>query len=457
MVTTVNTILNEARKYIGTLEGSAQHYHILDVYNSIEPIPQGVYMKEHHDWCDVFITFLAIQTGATDIIGRECGVQRHIEIFKGFGIWIPGSSVVPKPGYIITFDWDQDYFADHIGIVESVGNGIVNTIEGNSADMVRRNQYQIGDTRILGYASPRYSGSSSNVTPPPATGTNPKYKMVQETGKFYPNQSLKIRSTPSKTGAVVGEYTKGESFTYDAYTINEGLVWLSYISYSGQRRYVAWRVQNGDKYGRIEGGSGGGSTTTKPTPPSSPSPTPSPKYKRVSESGTYYPDRVVAVRNAPTVKSPQVATYSKGESLNYDSYVVSEGYVWLSYIGGSGQRRYVAWRVQNGTKYGRIGGGTTESPKPTTPVKPTPTVPPTNTGKLIFQSGKFYPSQTVAIRNRPSRTATHVGTYRPGESFTYDGYVKAEGMVWLSYIGGSGARRYVAWRVENGMTFGTIK
>ena len=29
-------------------------------------------------------------------------------------------------------------------------------------------------------------------------------------------------------------------------------VWLSYIAKSGQRRYVAWRIENGEKFGVIK-------------------------------------------------------------------------------------------------------------------------------------------------------------------------------------------------------------
>ena len=39
-------------------------------------------------------------------------------------------------------------FADHIGIVESVSNGIIHTIEGNPNNQVRRNTYRIGHGNI---------------------------------------------------------------------------------------------------------------------------------------------------------------------------------------------------------------------------------------------------------------------------------------------------------------------
>ena len=45
----------------------------------------------------------------------------------------------------------QDGEADHVGIVEKCENGIVYTIEGNSGDACRQNQYPVGYYEILGY------------------------------------------------------------------------------------------------------------------------------------------------------------------------------------------------------------------------------------------------------------------------------------------------------------------
>ena len=64
--------------------------------------------------------------------------------------WIDGSAE-PVPGMIIFFDWDnigssgpQDGQSDHTGIVQKVENGIVYTVEGNSGDSCRVNQYSVG-------------------------------------------------------------------------------------------------------------------------------------------------------------------------------------------------------------------------------------------------------------------------------------------------------------------------
>ena len=61
---------------------------------------------------------------------------------------------MPLHGMIIFFDWaddGQDGDADHVGIVDKVENGVVYTIEGNSGDSCRQNQYSVGHYEILGY------------------------------------------------------------------------------------------------------------------------------------------------------------------------------------------------------------------------------------------------------------------------------------------------------------------
>lgn len=61
----------------------------------------------------------------------------------------------------------------------------------------------------------------------------------------------------------------------------------------------------------------------------------------------------INVRSEPTTSSEVVAQYKKGQSVAYDSYVRNEGYVWISYIGSSGNRRYMVCReIATNTPYG---------------------------------------------------------------------------------------------------------
>ena len=154
-------VLAAAAAMVGVKGGSAEHHRLVNDYNSVRPLPVGYAVKNSDDWCDIFTTVIFQREGLSDLIGRECGVERHIHIFKRLGIWNEDGNSTPKAGDIITFNWDQnsqqnDGWADHIGIVEKVENGIIHTIEGNSNNVVKRNTYRIGHGNIRGFATPRY-------------------------------------------------------------------------------------------------------------------------------------------------------------------------------------------------------------------------------------------------------------------------------------------------------------
>ena len=110
-------------------------------------------------WCACFVSWCADQCGYIDagIIPKFSGCVTGVNWFRGQNRWLDGSAE-PNPGMIIFFDWDnkggsgpQDGLADHVGIVQRVENGIVYTIEGNSGDSCRQNQYPVGHYEILGY------------------------------------------------------------------------------------------------------------------------------------------------------------------------------------------------------------------------------------------------------------------------------------------------------------------
>ncbi len=76
-------------------------------------------------------------------------------------------------------------------------------------------------------------------------------------------------------------------------------------------------------------------------------PTPTPVRKPAKGTATILV-QALNVRAEPSTSSEVVATYRQGDKVNYDSYIIANGYVWLSYIGGSGKRRYIAEGADNG-------------------------------------------------------------------------------------------------------------
>ncbi len=111
------------------------------------------------EWCACFVSWCANECGYIDsgVIPKFAGCVNGVQWFKDRDQWQDGS-FEPSAGQIIFFDWDnkgssgpQDGQADHVGIVEKCENGIVYTVEGNSGDSCRQNQYPVGKYEILGY------------------------------------------------------------------------------------------------------------------------------------------------------------------------------------------------------------------------------------------------------------------------------------------------------------------
>lgn len=112
------------------------------------------------EWCACFVSWCFNECGYLDTgtAPKFAGCVGGVEWFRSREQWA-ANSVNPSPGMIVFFDWNdpngasgpQDGEADHVGIVEKCENGIVYTIEGNSGDACRQNQYPVGYYEILGY------------------------------------------------------------------------------------------------------------------------------------------------------------------------------------------------------------------------------------------------------------------------------------------------------------------
>lgn len=109
------------------------------------------------EWCACFVFWCAEQCGYIDagIIPKFALCSDGAAWFARRGQFQDGS-YVPAAGDIIFFDWGGNGDVDHVGIVESVVDGRVHTIEGNSGDRCRRRNYSIGYYEIYGYGTPAY-------------------------------------------------------------------------------------------------------------------------------------------------------------------------------------------------------------------------------------------------------------------------------------------------------------
>lgn len=215
MSKTAQDYLNVFRGWIGYNESNGLHKKIIDLYNSVKPLPRGYAVKYNDEWCDTTISAAGIAADVVELIGRECGCEEHIKIFKSLGIWNEDGTITPEPGYIILYNWDQstqpnDGYADHIGVVEAVSGGQITCIEGNKNEAVARRVLSVGNGYIRGYASPKFaksSGSSgSSVTIPTTPSTSEDISKTVAWKGVVNTATLNIRTWAGADNAQLKSY-----------------------------------------------------------------------------------------------------------------------------------------------------------------------------------------------------------------------------------------------------------
>lgn len=177
---TAQDVLNVMRSWLGYSEANGKYMTILNIYNSHKPLARGYAIKPNDEWCDATVSAAAIKAGAVELIGTEVGCEEHVNIFRRKGIWIEDGTIVPEPGDIILYNWDDktqpnNGYSDHIGYVEKVSNGKIIAIEGNRGEAVARREIPVGWGMIRGFARPKYAKNSQSTNKPsnkPSENTN---------------------------------------------------------------------------------------------------------------------------------------------------------------------------------------------------------------------------------------------------------------------------------------------
>lgn len=81
--------------------------------------------------------------------------------------------------------------------------------------------------------------STSTTAPKPKPKPAMKGSNLANSGYYKCPSNMNVRTGPGKEYAIVASYNKGQGFYYDKKVKGTDYIWLSYVSYSGARRYVA--------------------------------------------------------------------------------------------------------------------------------------------------------------------------------------------------------------------------
>lgn len=105
-------------------------------------------------WCVTFVSWCANAADIdTSVIPKMCNAEAFRKFFEKNGQYTARKSATPKAGDIVFFGSKS---SNHVGVVVGVDGKNVTVIEGNYSDKVSMNTYSLGESTILGYASPDF-------------------------------------------------------------------------------------------------------------------------------------------------------------------------------------------------------------------------------------------------------------------------------------------------------------
>ena len=264
------------------------------------------------------------------------------------------------------------------------------------------------------------------VTEPESTETSKNRKPQSATGTYVFQDTAQVRNDPKLSSPVQFEFRKGDRVNYDKVLTSDDYNWISYVSYSGIRRYVSLNKVEKATVDTPK-------TQTPQKEESKPATTTKSEASTLPANGTYIFTDKADVRNDAKISSPVQFEFRKGDRVNYDKVLTSDDYNWISYVSYSGTRRYVALNKVEKTS---AETSQKEEAKSTTlmeEVKPS-----------LPSSGKYTFTNTVEVHNEAKLSSPVQFEFKKGESVNYDKALVADDYSWISYVSYSGIRRYVA-------------
>ena len=264
------------------------------------------------------------------------------------------------------------------------------------------------------------------VTEPESTETSKNRKPQSATGTYVFQDTAQVRNDPKLSSPVQFEFRKGDRVNYDKVLTSDDYNWISYVSYSGIRRYVALNKVEKATVDTPK-------TQTPQKEESKPATTTKSEASTLPANGTYIFTDKADVRNDPKLSSPVQFEFRKGDRVNYDKVLTSDDYNWISYVSYSGTRRYVALNKVEKTSAETSQKEEAKSTTSTKEVKPS-----------LPSSGKYTFTNTVEVHNEAKLSSPVQFEFKKGESVNYDKALVADDYNWISYVSYSGIRRYVA-------------
>lgn len=320
----------------------------------------------------------------------------------------------------------------HVAWVSSIQGDMVEIEEYNYGTRYTYNRRLIHKNSVSGYIHFKdLAGSPVSQTSPAPTQTHTSG--LANSGTYTFTQQAPIKAQAKQSSTTLDYYYAGESVRYDRVLTADGYQWISYLSYSGQRRYIPIKqVQSSPAPQQPIV-----STPTKPQGTI--------HITNINQAEGSFEVIVTNVKSPKTIKSVSIPIWSDNNGQDdiiwYPAQRQSDGSYKVNvhaskHKNDRGLYHIHVYYTDSSNKLEFITGTTTQL---------TAISQQTNqTNSNLPASGTYYFKSKAIVRNRPSQSASEITYYGAGSSVRYDRVVTSEGRQWISYVSYSGARRYIA-------------
>ncbi|HEM3684000.1 TPA: SH3 domain-containing protein, partial [Streptococcus suis] len=289
----------------------------------------------------------------------------------------------------------------------------------------------------------RYASISKNTVVKKKPETQPEQlnSNIADRGTYHFTKQAEVKNEAKVSAPTQFTFEKGDKVNYDKVIQADNHQWISYVSFSGTRRYV--------DLGQITGSTVVNKVTEKPVEaPKAAQPTG--QLTIQNQTATSFEVEVSNVSDSKGIKAIKVPVWADQNGQNdiiwYDAVKQSNGNykvaVSLSdHKNEQGLYHVHLYYVENDGKM--VGVATTQTKIENKPVKSETELP---------SQGTYHFTKQAEVKNEAKTTAPTQFTFENGDKVNYDKVVQADNHQWISYVSFSGTRRYVDLGQMSGST-----
>ncbi|HFI0105770.1 TPA: SH3 domain-containing protein [Streptococcus suis] len=314
----------------------------------------------------------------------------------------------------------------HVAWVSGIQGDMVEIEEYNYGTRYSYNRRLIHKNSVSGYIH------FKDISGTTATQLSTSSSSLPTSGTYTFSQQAPIKNEAKQSSSTLDYYYAGESVRYDQVLTADGYQWISYLSYSGQRRYVPIKqIQT--------------SAASQQTPATTvDKPQGTINITNINQATGSFDVFITNVKSPKTITSVSIPIWSDKDGQDdlvwYPAQRQSDGSYKVSvqaskHKNDRGLYHIHAYYTDAANQLDFVGKTTTQLP--------TVSQQPTSTNSLPA-SGTYTFKSRASVRNQPSLSSAEVAYYNAGSLVRYDKVVTAEGRQWISYVSFSGARRYIA-------------